>query len=105
MDENEPLLDEGAVATLQKVVIQASSIFTKLSVEGVEAANSYAAATRVPTEAIRDPVARPRRVSELEPEKEQLHVIYERKNRIIDDFNAFIRRAEPAYEERASEIE
>ena len=105
MDENEPLLDEGGVATLQKVIIQASSIFTELSAEGVEAANHYATTTRSLAEAIRDPATRPRRVSELELEKKQLQPIYERKNRLIEDFRAFIDRANAAYEEKGGEIE
>jgi hypothetical protein len=82
------------------VIIQASNIFTKLSAEGVEAANRYAATTRALAGAIRDPATRPRRVSELELETEQLRVIHERKNRIIEDFDDFLGQANAAYKEK-----
>ena len=105
MDENEPLLDEGGIATLQKVIIQGANIFTELSAEVVEAANRYTVATQALTAAIENPATRPRRVSELELERDRLQPVYERKNRICEVFRTFIDRAKAAYEEKGDEIE
>ena len=105
MDENEDLLDEGGYATLQKIFIQASGIAKELSAETVEVTNRLAAAQRAVNEGVQDPSIRPRRLFELERERDRLEPTYERKKRAWDNFSAFIERVKSAYVREGGELE
>jgi hypothetical protein len=104
MEENEPLLDEGGFDTLHKMLLQGLRISKDLKEETEAAGNTFAAATRALTEAIKNPTTRPRKVFELERERDRLKPTYERKNRMSEEFSAFIDRAKAAYKQRGGEI-
>lgn len=104
IDDNEDLLDEGGYATLQKVLMHASRIATDLSLETVHVTNRLTAAQRAVNEGVQNPTMRPRRLFELERERDRLEPIYERKKRAWDDFSAFIERVKLAYEREGGEL-
>ncbi len=104
IEENEPLLNEGGISTLQKVFVQGAPITTDLSAEAVETANELAAATNALAEAIRNPATRPRKTFELEREIDRLKPIYERKKRAFDDFSALVERVKAAYEQKGGKL-
>lgn len=104
IDENEDLLDEGGYATLQKVFIHASSIATELSAETVDVTNRLAAAQRAVNEGVQGPTMRPRRLFELERERDRLEPTYERKKRAWDDFSDFVERVKSAYKREGGEL-
>jgi hypothetical protein len=100
MEENEPLLNEGGVATLQKIYVQGAALLKDLSADAVETTNELTTATQALTEAIRNPAAKPRETFELEKTVERLKPIRERKQSAFEEFSAFIDRAKRAYEEQ-----
>ena len=104
MEENELLLNEGGISTLQKIYVQGAPITTDLSAEAVEATNELAAATKALAEATRNPATRPRETFEREREIDRLKPIQERKNRAFEDFSAFMDRVKAAYDQQGGNL-
>src|SRR5215217_2349307 len=104
IEENEPLLNEGGISTLQKIYVQGAPITTDLSAEAVEATNELADATKALAEATRNPATRPRETFEREREIDRLKPIQERKNRGFEDFSAFMDQVEAAYDQQGGNL-
>jgi hypothetical protein len=86
------------------MLVQGAPIATGLIAEAVEAAKQLTAATKALTEATRNPATRPRKTFELERECDRLKPIHERKNRVFDDFSAFMDRTKTAYEQKGGNL-
>ena len=75
--ENAPLIDEGGVSTLERIVVQGSPIVGALSDETVEVGKKLENATYALADAINDPKTPPMRVHKLEMERDGLKKAYD----------------------------
>lgn len=102
MHENAPLIEDGGVSTLERVVIDGSQILIDLSKELQEATqaltrNQYALAAAI------DSKAPPKKFHALEVEERRLKRVLKLKQEAHGRFDAFWNRANETYKKRLTE--
>jgi hypothetical protein len=86
IEENEPLLEDGGLLTVQRIFVQGVQIIKALSDETVDVANDVTDVANDLAAAIRDPSTSPRAIHELEAEYARMVPLYERKNKAFQQF-------------------
>jgi hypothetical protein len=104
IEENEPLLEDGGLLTVQRIFVQGVQIIKALSDETVDVANDVTDVANDLAAAIRDPSTSPRAIHELEAEYARMVPLYERKNKAFQQFSDFMDRVEEARYRREAEV-
>ena len=104
IEENEPLLEDGGLLTVQRIFVQGVQIIKALSDETVDVANDVTDVANDLAAAIRDPSTSPRVIHELEAEYARMVPLYERKNKAFQQFSDFMDRVEEARYRREAEV-